>query len=1190
MSTEMSLSNRGEREQAKELDLLSIIWIIMKVLGSLKITVTMFAFGIIILFVGTLAQDEETLVDVKAHYFNSWVAAVPLDVLKPVTIWPNSKRLPFVIPMPGGATIGLVLLVNLIMAKITRFTIRVSGKKMVIGSILTLIGFALIALVVIVAHLGDGLQGEPPPYIGYDALWVAMKASLFVMTGLSLMWALIWPPKTRLVYVISWLLFVCFAIPAVAIFVTGDYYRTPNPGLRIVWQLTKSFLVGGVLLAGLLMLFGKRGGNVLIHLGVGLLMLGQFIFGDQQVEERITLLEGRSTNRSYRIDEVELAVLESSSNDEQKVIAIGEEALKRTESGSYFKCDELPFEIKVVEWMDNSQFAEIDQLKENRATKGIGLQIGMVPIKKSGGAESEVNIVSAYVKIRDKGQNELGTYLLSQGIHDPQMNRNSSPEKIQVDGRTFELQFRFRETLKPYQISLIDVKRDDYTGTATPRNYSSDVQIEGDDGVSEQFGHIWMNNPLRFQGETFYQSQYMSPRDTGEGVEGTTLQVVTNAGWLIPYVSCVLVGLGMLVHFGGTLARFARRYDQSTAVKEPVSKLQIALPLIVGVLMAGFFGYAARPKSEPLDEIQWSQLGQLPMQHEGRIKPLDTVARNILQAVSNRTSTYEVKTPADESKKQKEVKTSATAVRWLVSLMAGEEWVLRSPCIRIDSKEVLQTLKLPDRDRDGHRFSYLEVSENIDSVIEILKSLDPRKEKSWTLEQQKHAQFFTRYQLMDTILYSYGRLIPDPPSQDAPLEEVNRFFAQIEKLQPVVERIESQNPPGIIPPLDDPEKGKWEASGTALFQGLIARLEKKPRDDSMAENMSTLLSAVKRKDPLEFSKALRSHREAATERIGKKPMKTAGLEAWFNVFNPINLACFIYPFIFLIAMSSLIGYRRELRWSGLAIIIVVLLVHTFAIGCRVYISGRPPVVNLYSSAVVIGWAGVVAALAVELLYPYSLGLMVGSVVGFLSLLVAYGLETSDTMPVLQAVLDTQFWLATHVMCVTFGYAATFFAGMLGIGVLAVQFAQSRRVKDTNLVQRVKILDTVTYGTVCFALFFSFVGTVLGGLWGDDSWGRFWGWDPKENGALMIVLWNAILLHARWDKQVKSRGFALLAIGGNIVTAWSWFGTNQLGIGLHSYGFTNGVLMLLGVFVLSQLGLIIVGFIVTGGWDKDLKSV
>ena len=97
---------------------------------------------------------------------------------------------------------------------------------------------------------------------------------------------------------------------------------------------------------------------------------------------------------------------------------------------------------------------------------------------------------------------------------------------------------------------------------------------------------------------------------------------------------------------------------------------------------------------------------------------------------------------------------------------------------------------------------------------------------------------------------------------------------------------------------------------------------------------------------------------------------------------------------------------------------------------------------------------------------------------------------------------------------------------------------------------------MVYGIVCFATFFSFVGTVLGGIWADQSWGRFWGWDPKENGALIIVLWNAIILHARWGGMVQQRGLMCLAIFGNVVTAWSWFGVNMLGVGLHSYGFTE----------------------------------
>ncbi len=129
----------------------------------------------------------------------------------------------------------------------------------------------------------------------------------------------------------------------------------------------------------------------------------------------------------------------------------------------------------------------------------------------------------------------------------------------------------------------------------------------------------------------------------------------------------------------------------------------------------------------------------------------------------------------------------------------------------------------------------------------------------------------------------------------------------------------------------------------------------------------------------------------------------------------------------------------------------------------------------------------------------------------------------------------------------------------------------------------KILARMIYGTVCFAMFFSFFGTVLGGLWADDSWGRFWGWDPKENGALIIVIWNALVLHARWGGMIKDRGLAVLAMVGNIVTAWSWFGVNELGAGLHSYGFTEGVAKALAIAILVQIGLVGLGLLPKDRW-------
>src|SRR5437899_6241221 len=122
-----------------------------------------------------------------------------------------------------------------------------------------------------------------------------------------------------------------------------------------------------------------------------------------------------------------------------------------------------------------------------------------------------------------------------------------------------------------------------------------------------------------------------------------------------------------------------------------------------------------------------------------------------------------------------------------------------------------------------------------------------------------------------------------------------------------------------------------------------------------------------------------------------------------------------------------------------------------------------------------------------------------------------------------------------------------------------------------------------YGIICFATLSCFVGTVLGGIWADQSWGRFWGWDPKENGALIIVLWNALILHLRWGGMIRERGLINCAIVGNIVTSWSWFGVNMLGIGLHSYGFMDAAFKWLLAFVVSQVLIIGLGLLPLTMW-------
>jgi ABC-type transport system involved in cytochrome c biogenesis permease subunit len=1194
------------------------LWWALKAMGSLKITVSMFALGTIILFVGTLAQDEETIVDVKKSYFNSWIATVPLDVFVPQTIWPHTQEVPYAFAMPGGAAIGLILLVNLIAAKLTRFKMSAKGGRRVAGFALTSLGFLLVGLIVVSAHLGDGLQGEPP--FSYGWIWFGLKAALWAATLGALAWGIGWTPKTRVVRWTAWTLSALLICVSVALIATQDAFRIPDPGLRIVWQLTKSLLVSVVLLAGLLLLFGNRGGNVLIHLGVGLLMLGQFIFGDAQREERITLFEGQRSQVAFEQDTVELVFIDDSGAESNQVVAFDHPMLQLAASqGKYLSSPELPFEFRVDKYWPSSSgnFRAKPAQPEDAdfGIDGLGKEWRLQETPKAGGAKSAVNYATAFVTLRQKeNQRPLGRYSVSQYINDDAAMYRAELDQVDCEGKTWRFGLRFRRNYKPYQITLDDVVLEQYTGTAKPKDYSSYVKIADANGSTVQQGRIWMNNPMRFRGETFYQSGYLSADMSPNGVEQTTLQVVTNAGWLIPYVACVLSGLGMLVHFSGTFARFASRYDRSgnkdgdkapaTSGKSPESKnkskttssspasssnrwLTIALPLIVSIIFGAWIFKSARAPSVDRDSIDWYAVGQIPTQYGGRIKPLASASAEFMEILSNKK--YALSKEGHVYEPVHETGKAIDATQWIMSAFAREDWVMDAPLIRIDAVETTSALGL--KRHKSNRYSYNEVSEGISKIRDQIRQLSSTRRENWSFEQEKMAETLDKVMALENLFDAYSPLAPriGPGSDAAAIRKA------IDELQPAIDHVRSRSPIAVIPPLSEPETEpgqkpspvRWEPFGTALFETVKLRsLGIESKTDSVLGFMALIEAFSKeRKDPVEINKLVKDFKTKVQQEFGAA-VRTPKVEFenWYEHFDPILIATRTYTVCAVIAMLSFALLRSPLRWTAFWLCVIALIVHTIAIGSRMYISERPPVATLYSAAVFIGWAMVLFCTVTELLFPISISVLIASVAGYLSLSVAYGLDVGDSMPVLEAVLDTQFWLSTHVTSVSLGYSATFVAGFIGIGIVIAsglaRWFGNRNLVGTRSLEVIPTLYRICYGVVCFGLFFSFVGTVLGGLWGDDSWGRFWGWDPKENGAMMIVLWNALLIHARWDKMIAALGFGILAIVGNIITAWSMFGTNLLGVGLHSYGFSKATYNYLVFFVLSQAVLILCGLLVT----------
>lgn len=314
------------------------------------------------------------------------------------------------------------------------------------------------------------------------------------------------------------------------------------------------WLIGGVLLVNLLAAHAvrfkvswKRSGILLVHAGLIVLLLSELVTGLLAVEGNMTLEEGQSADFVEHTHAVELALVDASDPGADDVAVIPGALLRR---GGRIRHESLPVDVEVVRTMANSMLvgaAKAGSAAQNPATAGEGLQWLAEERPEISGVDpnQSVDMPSAYVRLFRKGADRpLGTWLASLWL--------TAPQAVEVDGRILQAALRFRRSYKPYALRLIDFRHDRYVGTDTPKNFSSLVRLTDPGRGVDREVLIWMNHPLRYDGETFYQSSFR-----GETV--TILQVVRNPGWLMPYVSCGMVAGGLLAQFGLTLAGFLRR-------------------------------------------------------------------------------------------------------------------------------------------------------------------------------------------------------------------------------------------------------------------------------------------------------------------------------------------------------------------------------------------------------------------------------------------------------------------------------------------------------------------------------------------------------------------------------------------------------------------------------------------------------
>ena len=1243
--------------------------------GSLRITVFLLVLALVLVLIATLQQTRKDIYQVKKQHFSTPVVFIEFQELLAPAWFPEAQTVGGGFLMPSGSAVMFLMLLNLLCAHSTRFRVQATGKRLVAGLVLLVAGVATTLLVVSNGNAAGEFQEDP--WIDWKTQWTGLQVLLGVAAFAGMTGVFFLNSSVRRTF--SFLAGVVLSGLLAFLLYKGQDAFIGEDAMRVIWRLLQGSVAAIVCYLGALLVFKRRAGVVVIHAGLLLLMVGELYTTFTAVEQRMFFHEGESSSHTFNVDEVEMAVISKTANGKENVVAIPS---KRLAVDGVLDVPQLPFTIKTLDYFTNCKlFRGTVEGAAEAGFRGLSLRYSAEPVAPAAGVSGdEINMAAAYVSLFSRdGDKNLGTFLISQSLY---QDDSLDLDSITVDGTEYQIALRFKHYYKNYTVQLNTTTRSDYVGTNVPKTYASNFRIIDPDHAVDEVKDVSMNKPLRYNNETFYQAGHDTNPKTGE--RWSVLQVVRNSGWMIPYVSCAMVGIGLMLHFMGIFIRFVEKLTRDHKALQKYDMVSWGMVIGFGLLSL-MSVYRLVPDPVVHNDFDLQEFGKIPVAFGGRVQPLDSVARSTLRQLR----IYEQAAKWDDKQGEQ---VNIEAIRWLA------DWVFDSPgckdyrIFKIVDKDVISGLSLVTRKRFLYSVNEIEnAQEELDKYVATARTVASKDEASLTVFQKRILELDSNLTMVRSLRYALSS--PEAFGFENPIDALQIVMNIDRRINiPMAIPGEAENDWSAISPtmtgqwikklsqqygLDSPddlserlvrehstdvirdivvrremavsimiaagiepgqiEVGRLNEMITDMMedddpeiQDRIARIQQslapkieattEARIVEMAElvademanhvhvsagkfdftKMQTPVAAVmhdawQNGDAAKFNQAVSQHLETTASAVDVKSNQgRLDAEQFLSRLSPfyISTSLYIVAFILLLfswlMLTGVMSSQRMASWSlagGRAafwVIVIGFLIHSLGLYLRIYVSGRPPVTNLYGSAVFIGWCGVLFGIATERMLGYGFGSFMSSLIGVATLFTAFALGAEgDTFSVLQAVLDTQFWLSTHVVSITIGYAGTLCAGFLGIVYIIVSMFLPIEIKTIR-----SLLGKMIYGVTCMSLIFSFVGTVLGGLWADDSWGRFWGWDPKENGAMMIVLVNSILLHARWSGLARDRGIACIAILGNIVTLWSWFAVNELGIGLHSYAITEGRMATVGIAWLTHLFFILAAALPMKWWLSE----
>jgi ABC-type transport system involved in cytochrome c biogenesis permease subunit len=575
--------------------------------------------------------------------------------------------------------------------------------------------------------------------------------------------------------------------------------------------------------------------------------------------------------------------------------------------------------------------------------------------------------------------------------------------------------------------------------------------------------------------------------------------------------------------------------------------------------------------------------GALPVMHEGRTKPIDSFARSMLQTYSG----------SDDG-----------ALVWLIETLFNPAHAENLNVIKVINPDLLNLLEIDLRKK--HLYSYNEVSTALTKNGHVLSSIVKTPESDWTPAQRDFVLLQQKMVSLGDLLSSMSLYLPlavqlsnDNPKSLRPYANKNLTYLDTIKFQETLqnemksivrkhgENIQNYSKAQqqitllsftvanlrlagkrsqifqVIPLQND---GQWSAPWQIIFGAGT------PKTKSLFDAWRDLATAYHNNDSDQWDAQV-SLIQDKTFHLGQSSLRSNAIqvEYIYNRVAPLNLSAWLYALTLILAVSGFVWQHISFIPSFVTFICAT-TIHTVGIASRIFILERPPVSTLYESIVFV--ALVLAFYGLILFWKNKdyLWTFMGAGGGLLLLLFSYTHDQDgDNLMMLSAVLNTNFWLATHVICITLGYAFCLITSVLAH--VALLKPQQGLLGHMNVAAIVSLLLAT-------------LGTVLGGIWADQSWGRFWGWDPKENGALLIVLWLIWILHGKISGHMNAMfvkiGLAYLSV----IVALSWFGVNLLNVGLHAYGFTDAAAWGLFAFIVLET-MCILGIVLYQRRNRDV---